>query len=107
MFDFGKCMTVNGTVRALEWTFPHVWLWVDVRDGTGSTQAWGFENGSPASLTKKGWSRTVLKAGDKVSVQFFPLKDGQQGGNISTVNGPVGDTLLGVPFPCHAQTPKP
>lgn len=109
MFDFNKCLTISGAVRKLEWAFPHMWLWVQVPDGQPLSGAWGFESGSPASLTRKGWSRTVLKPGDKVTVRFFPFKDGQRGGNMATVRTAAGQELPSVPFPCTdpQQPPKP
>lgn len=102
MYDFNKCLTVTGTVRTLEFTFPHIWLWVTVPEGQKLSGVWGFESGSPASLSHKGWSRTVLKAGDKVTVRFFPLRDGRQGGNMATVLMADGHELPSVPFPCNA-----
>lgn len=105
MFDFTKCLMLTGTVRTLEWNFPHTWLWVTVPQGQADAGIWGFESGSPASLTRKGWSRDVLKPGDKVTVKFFPLKSGQQGGNMATVHIPDGHDLPSVPFPCDAPQP--
>ena len=43
MFDQTKKQTLAGTVRAVEWANPHVWVWVDVDDGKGGTTPWGFE----------------------------------------------------------------
>jgi hypothetical protein len=100
MFDFTRCLTLSGTVRTLEWNFPHVWLWVTVPEEPQLSGVWGFESGSPSSLTHKGWSRTVLKSGDKVTVRFFPLKNGKQGGNMATVRMADGRELPSVPFPC-------
>jgi len=50
--------TLQGTVKLLEWTNPHVWLWVDGSDGKGGTATYGFETNAPAELSRFfGWSK--------------------------------------------------
>src|SRR5215204_3685723 len=48
MFDQTSTRTLKGTVRTLEWTNPHVWIWIDTDDGRGRTTAWGFETNAPS-----------------------------------------------------------
>jgi hypothetical protein len=97
-FDRSKKITLSGTVKAWDWTNPHTWLTVTVADPKkkGAMQDWAFEGAAPASLRPRGWSRTILKAGDKVTVTFSPRRDGSNGGNLLTVIGadgkPVGGT---------------
>jgi hypothetical protein len=82
MFDTTRKETVGGAVRTLEWASPHVWLWVDVADGKGGSVPYGFETVSPAQLERDyGWKKNVLKAGDKVTVEFAPLRSGRTGAN--------------------------
>jgi hypothetical protein len=79
-FDMAKERTVTGTVKSIEWTNPHTWVWLDVPNDQGAVDTWGFEGMSPNYLARRGWTRTTLKPGDKISVVFRPLRDGSKGG---------------------------
>ena len=79
-FDMAKERTVTGTVKSIEWTNPHTWVWLDVANDQGAVETWGFEGMSPNYLSRRGWTRTTLKPGDKISVVFRPLRDGSKGG---------------------------
>jgi hypothetical protein len=62
----------------------------DQPDGTcGKEVEWSIEGGSPNNLARKGWSRNVMKAGDKITIVIHPLKNGEHGGSLMkvTVNG--------------------
>lgn len=83
MFDMGKLATIEGTVKELQWTNPHTIAWIDVpsADG-GAPTTWPLEMASPANLTRMGWTKRSLKPGDKVRIEFNPLRDGKPGGNL-------------------------
>jgi hypothetical protein len=83
MFDSAKVVTLTGTVKDFQWTNPHVVLWVltDAEDGK-QPEEWTLELTSPGNLTRMGWSRHSLNAGDKVSVELSPLRDGTHGGSL-------------------------
>ncbi len=90
MFDQTKETTLDGTLKELQWTNPHIWVQVMVKDpATGKNVEWSIEGGSPNNLARKGWTRNALKAGDKVVVIIHPLKNGDNGGSLVkvTVNG--------------------
>jgi hypothetical protein len=79
--DMDKTLTATGVVSSFEWTNPHAWIWVAVKDDkTGATQKLGFECAALTMLRRSGWQRDSLKAGDKVVVQYHPLKTGDAGG---------------------------
>lgn len=92
-FEMGKTMTLTGTVHAFEWTNPHSWIWLDVADGKGGTVTWGLEGAAPGELTREGWSKRAVNAGDKISVDIHPLKNGQNGGSFSVVTFADGHVL--------------
>lgn len=95
MFDNSKKLTVTGTVRALEWSNPHIWLWVDVPDDKGNVVAYGFEGAAPGELSRmSNWTKRAVAPGEKVTVQFSPLKDGRPGGTLGAVTKADG-TVLG------------
>jgi len=79
MFDDTKVVELSGTVKALQWTNPHVWLQVTVGD---QATEWSLEGGSPNSLSRQGWRSTTFKAGDVVTVRLRPMKDGTAAGQF-------------------------
>jgi hypothetical protein len=81
MFDDTKVVELSGTVKALQWTNPHVWLQVVVEDQGRATE-WSFEGGSPNSLSRQGWRSTTFKEGDVVTVRLRPMKDGTAAGQF-------------------------
>lgn len=85
MFDHSKTLTLTGTVVEVHWVNPHVSLLVSgaVKDGDTPTD-WLMEMTSPGNLVRAGgWSRTSVKPGDKVIIEFSPLRDpDRQGGAL-------------------------
>lgn len=86
MFDKDHPATITGTVKQLNWSNPHIALMVyrDVKPGE-APQLWTFESGSPGNLTRAGWTRQSLQPGDKVQVQYQPLRDGGNAGEVNKV----------------------
>jgi len=91
MFDSQKTISLEGTIKEFQWTNPHTWIQLLVRDASGKEVEWSIEGGSVNGLARAGWKRTLLKAGDKAIVVIHPLKDGNPGGSLVTVtvNGQV------------------
>ncbi|HEX3397383.1 MAG TPA: DUF6152 family protein [Steroidobacteraceae bacterium] len=86
VYDRSKLLTLKGSVKTFQWTNPHCVIWVLVQpDSGGEPQEWSFETTSPGVLTRGGWTRNSVKPGDKVSVEFYPLRDGSHGGGLSAV----------------------
>jgi hypothetical protein len=102
-FDMVHCKSLTGTVRTLEWQYPHNWLWIDVKDDNGGIVPWGFEFMSPtqAKAIDPLWAKDVMKKGDKVTVTFGPLKDGRSGGALASVTIPDGHVLGASPGLCR------
>jgi hypothetical protein len=93
MFDGEKMSVQEGTVKELEWTNPHVWLHIVAPDETGRARDWGFEMQSVAAASSGGWRANTLKPGDKVVIEFHPLKDGSRGGELVAATLPDGRRL--------------
>ena len=89
MFDLAKTMTIDGEVVELRWVNPHVSLSVNgiVKErAEEGTVLWVMEMTSPGNLVRAGgWSRTAVKPGDKVTVDFAPLRDGKKGGALKKI----------------------
>ena len=81
LFDSTRTVTIKGTVKEFQWLNPHALLWVNVEGENGNTpQLWAIEMTSPGILTRNGWTKRSFNAGDKVSVEIGPLRDGKPGG---------------------------
>ena len=85
--------TVTGTVKQLNWTNPHIWIWVDVPNEQGGVDTFGFEGMSPNYLERRGWKRTTLKPGETITVTYRPMIDGKNGGMFVNASGSGGLAL--------------
>jgi hypothetical protein len=89
-YDANKPVKVTGTVTKVEWTNPHIWFFVDVKDPQGKVTNWGFSGGPPGVLQRRGISRDSLKIGDTVVVEGFRARDGSNngsGGKVTFLDG--------------------
>lgn len=93
MFDQTKNIKLEGVVYQYEWGNPHVLVLIDAADGQGGTARYALECSSPNSLSHQGWKVNSFKAGDHVTVEFFPLRDGRPGGMLVTIGLPSGRIL--------------
>jgi hypothetical protein len=85
-FDANKPIELTGIVTNVEWTNPHVWFYVNVKDeATGEVTNWGAEMGPPHGLQRSGWRRETLKIGEEVTVSGFLARNGQKRMNARTV----------------------
>jgi len=84
-FDGTKAVTLKGYVTKVEWTNPHVWFYIDVKQPNGTVENWGFEMGPPHGLQGRGWTRTTMKLGEEVVVDGTLAKNGSHRGNARNV----------------------
>jgi Family of unknown function (DUF6152) len=84
-FDSNKQVKLTGVVTKIDWTNPHVWFYLDVKDESGKITNWGFEMGPPHLLQTSGWTRTTMKLGDVVSVEGSAAKNGTNRANARRV----------------------
>lgn len=85
-FDSDKPVTLTGIVTKVEWTNPHVWFYINVRDEeTGEVVNWGAEMGPPHGLQRRGWRRNTLEIGTEVTVDGFLARNGSKRVNARTV----------------------
>ena len=107
-FDGGKLIELKGVVTRIEWTNPHVYFYVDVKDEKGNTTNWGCEAASPGSLHRQGWNRDSLKVGDQVIVGGYPARDGSKLADARRVTLPDGRRIFGgTPGDGGPGDPKP
>ena len=93
MFDPDKLIIQTGIVKEFEWTNPHVWIHIMAPDASGKQVEWSFEMQAVAQATTGGWRSDSVRPGDKVSIEFHPLKDGSRGGELVAATLPDGKRL--------------
>jgi hypothetical protein len=93
-FDAQKNVTMAGTVAEMQWTNPHAWLWLNVKGADGTEERWAFEFGAPNALIRRGWTKSTVPFGMKVTVVAFLAKDGRKIANAKTVLLPDGRQLF-------------
>jgi hypothetical protein len=98
MFDQSKSVAVQGTVKDFRWTNPHVFIQLLVKTEGGSEVEWSIEMTSPEHLARNGWRPGTLKAGDAVTLEIHPMRDGTAAGQYVSGTGPDGP-LAGSPAP--------
>ena len=70
-YDPLKPVEGTGIVSKVEWTNPHMRVYVDVTDDKGNVTTWNLELGSPNSVLRRGWTKNDIKAGEKISFRGF------------------------------------
>jgi Family of unknown function (DUF6152) len=93
-FDVNKPVKVNGTVTKIEFTNPHAWLYVDVKEPDGNVVNWRFELGAPNALIRLGWRVDTIKAGTEVEIEGFRAKAGGPVANGRSIKLPDGRELF-------------
>ncbi len=97
MYDSARLITVNATVKEFDWTNPHAILWIVTGpNGAAPAETWSIElPTSPGNLMRLGWTKHSLKPGDRITLEFNPLRDGAKGGSFkkATLQG-AGQVLL-------------
>jgi hypothetical protein len=103
-YDSKQPVSVSGVVTSVEWTNPHVYIYVDSTDQkTKKVTNWGFEAGPPHMLQKAGWKRNSLKIGEVVDVEGWRARDGTNHGNARKVTRKATGEVLGAAS-SNAQT---
>ena len=98
-FDANKPIKLTGVVTKIEWTNPHVWFYINVKDEqTGDVTNWGAEMGPPHGLQRQGWRRDSLKIGESVTLTGSLAKNGSKRVNarnvtLTATGGKPGQTL--------------
>ncbi len=93
-YDANKPITMTGVVTKVEWTNPHSYFYLDVKDDQGNVANWKFEGYPPGVLYRTGWKRNVtIKPGDTVKVFGWQARDGTHWGHSREVTFADGKKL--------------
>ena len=93
MFDPASPKTLTGTVREFQWTNPHCYIQLLVPDESGAEQEWSLVMAAPMHLQRLGWRKSTLRAGDRITVTFHPLRNGGKGGEVQEATAADGRPL--------------
>ncbi len=94
-YDSNKPIKVDGVVTRVEWTNPHVYIFIDVTAKSGTVTNWGFEMGPPHMLQKAGWKKNSLSLGEQVKVEGWLARDGSNHANARRVTRASTGEVLG------------
>ena len=75
-FDSTKRTTLKGEITKIEWTNPHAYIFVSVKDASGKVVTWGLEGFPPNTLLRTGWSQKDMKKGDTISFEGCVARNG-------------------------------
>jgi len=99
MFDTDRTITVTGTVAKVEWANPHmsVWLYVPDPKQQSGYALYAFETGGTNMMVRMGWNKSTFPTGQKVAIDYHPLKDGRPGGAFVKATRADGSHVTGDP----------
>ena len=75
-YDASKAIRITGVISKVEWTNPHSYLYVDVKDDQGNLVTWTCEGGAPNTLSRRGFRKNDIKLGDTTTIDGYRAKDG-------------------------------
>jgi len=94
VFDMQTNKELEGEVVELQWTNPHIFLWINVANADGSKTRWGLEGMSPNFLGRRGWTKNTFRPGDRIKAIIWPLKSGEPGGTLQRATFPDGTEVV-------------
>jgi hypothetical protein len=85
---------ISGVVKEMHLLTPHSWVYIEVKDASGTPQVWALEATTRGQLEKMGVTREYVKAGDQIKARCHPLRDKSNGcllGFLKAGDGSVKD----------------
>jgi hypothetical protein len=92
-YDTSKMTTLKGTVTSIQWMNPHATIDIDVTEAPGKTQKYTVESVSPLGLSRLGWTKDSLNAGDQITVNGNLSKNGTHILRLKKIVFPNGKDL--------------
>jgi len=91
VYDHTRTLNLKGTVTKWQWSNPHAYLDIDVRDSNGEVKHYTLEGTSINMLQRSGWRSNMIKAGDQVTAVAAPLLNGEPGGLLLEITLASGE----------------
>lgn len=97
-YDLAKTITLNGTVTGYDWNNPHIIVYMDAKDASGTVQHWSIELAAPLLMVRRGWSKNSMKVGDQIAAEVHPARNGAPIGISGTATMLLKFTINGTPL---------
>ncbi len=75
--NFRLTLEEKGTVTSFEWSNPHAYIHVDVKDDKGNVEQWTAEMASLGMLSRVNWRKDTVKPGDQITISGNRAKNGK------------------------------
>jgi hypothetical protein len=98
-YDLTKTITLHGTVTRFDWSNPHCVIQMEAKSASGEVQNWTIELAAPSLLTRMGWNKNVMKAGDDITADLHPAQNGAPVGISGTITFQLKIVVNGQPLP--------
>ena len=98
-YDLTKTITVHGTVTKFDWSNPHCVIHMDVKNASGEVQNWTIELAAPSLLSRMGWTKNAMKAGDEIIADLHPAQNGAPVGISGTITFQLKIVINGQALP--------
>jgi hypothetical protein len=85
VYDLNKEMVLQGTLKQLHFTNPHVSIELTVPNPDGTTTDWILTTASVQNLTRQGINKTSMKPGEPLKIKILPAKNGNPAGFIRSI----------------------
>ena len=96
-YDSSQLITLKGVLSKVEWTNPHIYFYIDVKDASGNVTTWALEGYPPNTLKRTGFSKAMLKIGDEITATAYKSKDGSNTGAGREITFPDGSKKFAGP----------
>jgi hypothetical protein len=106
-YDMVKVVTLTGPVTKVDWTNPHIVIYMDAKDAQGNLQHWTLELSAPLLMQRFGWTKDSVKAGDQLVAETHPAKNGAPVGTSGTATFILKFVVNGTPLPVVSPTQPP
>jgi hypothetical protein len=106
-YDMAKVVTLSGTVTKVDWTNPHIVIYMDSKGAARDLQHWTLELSAPLLMQRFGWTKNSVKAGDQLIAETHPAKNGAPVGTSGTATFILKFVVNGTPLPVVNPTGPP
>jgi Family of unknown function (DUF6152) len=106
-YDMAKVITLTGTATKVDWTNPHIVIYMDAKDKQGTLQHWTLELSAPLLMQRFGWTKDSVKAGDQVVAETHPAKNGAPVGTSGAATFVLKVVVNGTALPVVNPTGPP
>lgn len=92
-FDSNDPVELTGTVTAFRFTNPHGTIAFDVAGNGGAVVHWRAETNAPVVLQRRGWTRTSIRPGQRITIRGWRARDGSNYMRLTEVRDAQGQLI--------------